>query len=214
MRPEAFECVDVTSGVDGLPFLSQQSSSQSASIFKLALLSTLAAAVVLPQLGWAIEAVAHAQTRSLIMARPLLAFELGLAVCFWIALFGWPLRRLVGNLNRRRDVVITRECVAVKDAKSFSQRVWTSPLRDYQGIAHHIRTSLGTTRHELILVHPDHGRSVLLMVGEHISEADISRFTRLLGLPEIGAAELYRLRRTASPTGSDPVWHETLATAA
>lgn len=214
MRPEAFECVDVTSGIDGLPLLSQQSSSKSAGILHLGFLTGLAAAVVLPQLYWAVQAVSQAETRALIIARPLLAFELGLAVCFWIALFGWPLKRLAGNLNWRRDVVITHERVAVRDEKTFSQRVWTAPLRDYIGIAHHIRTSLGTTRHELILVHPDGDRSVLLMVAEHIAEADVARFTRLLGLPEVRAGELYRLRRAVPPAAVTAVEPEILAAAA
>ena len=157
MRPEAFEVVDVMSGVEGLPLLSQQSSSKSAGIMRLGLLSSLAAAVVLPQLALAAHALSMATTRALIMDKPLLAIELALAICFWIALFGWPLKRLICNLNWHRDVVITRERVAVHDDKTFGKHVWTASLQDYQGVAHHIRTSLGTTRHEPPVCH--RGRS-------------------------------------------------------
>ena len=114
MRPEAFEIVDVTSGVEGLPLLSQQSSSRPAGILNLALLSSLAAVVVIPQLALAVHALSMAPTRALIVARPLLALELAIAICFWIGIFGWPLKRLISKLNWRRDVVITRERVAVR----------------------------------------------------------------------------------------------------
>ena len=214
MRPEAFEIVDVTSGVEGLPLLSQQSSSRPAGILNLALLSSLAAVVVIPQLALAVQALSMAPTRALIVARPLLALELAIAICFWIGIFGWPLKRLISNLNWRRDVVITRERVAVRDDKTFGPRVWTASLREYQGVAHHIRTSLGATRHELVLVHPNSERSVLLMVAEHISESDVRRFTRLLGLPEVSAAELYRLRRLATAETIDVNEPERLAVAA
>ena len=195
MRPEAFETVDVRSGPEGLPLQSSQQSSRRSGIVRLTLLTGLAAAVVLPQLALAVHAIALPGSRAMILAHPMLALDLALAIGFWIALFSWPLKRLAGRVNWRREIEISDGCVAVHDHKAFSYRAWSAPLKSYSGIAHHMRASLSGTRHELILVHPERDRSVLLMVSEHISTADIARFSSVLGLPEVSAKELYGRRR-------------------
>ena len=195
MRPEAFESVDILSEGTALPLLSRQSSPWSASLFHLALMTGLAGSVVLPQLALALQAMSVPDTRHMILANPLFAAELVLAIGFWIALFAWPLKRLAVRLNWRRELEITPERVAVKDHKAFGQSVWNVPLNSYLGVAHHVRTSLSGTRHELILMHPERQRSVLLMVSEHISAADIAYFSRMLQLPEVSAKDLYALPR-------------------
>ena len=195
MRPEAFESVEVLSDGSALPMRSRQSSPWSSGLFHLALMTGLAGSVVLPQLTLAIQAMTVPDTRNLILSNPLFATELALAIGFWIALFAWPLKRLAVRLNWRRELEITPESVAVKDHKAFSQNVWKAPLNSYLGIAHHVRSSLSGTRHELILMHPQKHRSVLLMVSEHISAADIARFCQLLQLPEVSATDLYALPR-------------------
>ena len=200
MRPEAFESVEVLSESSALPMRSRQSSPWSSSLFHLALMTGLAGSVVVPQLTLALKAMAAPDTRSLILSNPLFATELVLAIGFWIALFAWPLKRLAVRLNWRRELEITPESVAVKDHKAFSQHVWNAPLNSYLGIAHHVRTSLSGTRHELILMHPQKDLSVLLMVSEHISAADIARFSKLLQLPEVSAIDLYALPRLRQPS--------------
>lgn len=205
MRPEAFDRVELMGGAETFPLLSQQSSSKQASIFNLALMSVLAAAVVLPQLALAVHALARADTRALILANPLLALDMVLAMAVWLALFGWPLKRLVAGLNWQRNVEITPEAVAVRDDGIFGPAAWSAPLKDYTGIAHHVRTTLGTARHELILVHPERNRSVLLLACEHICESDVRRFCRLLGLPEVPARELYRLGKPVTVVSAEPL---------
>lgn len=195
MRPEAFESVEVLSEGSALPMRSSQSSPWSSSLFHLALMTGLAGSVVLPQLTLALQAMTVTETRNLILSNPLFATELALAIGFWIALFAWPLKRLAVRVNWRRELEITPESVAVKDHKAFSQNAWNAPLNSYLGIAYHVRTSLSGIRHELILMHPQKHRSVLLMVSEHISAADIARFSALLQLPEVSAKDLYALPR-------------------
>jgi hypothetical protein len=203
MRPLAFDNVDVEFGNEGVPFRSSQQSSRWPSIIRLALLSCLAAAILLPQLTLAVHAIALPDTRAIIFAHPLLALDLLLAIGLWIGLFGWPLKRLAAHINSRRDIEIAEGQVSVQDRKSFSEKTWSAPLKSYSGIAHHLRTSLTGTRHELILVHPEPQRSVLLMVSEHISASDIARFSRILGLPEVSPRELYSARRP-QPASHEP----------
>ncbi len=194
MRPEAFECVDMASSNGALPLRSSQRFSVSSSRVRLILLAGLAAAVGGPQLVLAGYALASAEIRAAILSRPVVAFELAAAMVFWIGLFALPLMALLQRLAWRRDVEITSRDVAVSDSRSFGGGAWTAPLASYTGVAHHLRTSLSGTRHEMVLEHPDSARSVLLMVTEHISEADVARMSRLLGLPPVPARELYRLR--------------------
>lgn len=195
MRPETFERVDVTSGPDSLPLRSVQGAATAPSLMHLALLSCLAAAVVLPQLGLAGYALLSDEIRPMILQRPLVAFQLAAAMLFWIALFSWPLRGLYTRLTWKRSVEITSDRVSVADSRSFASSTWSAPLQSYKGVAHHVRSSLSGTRHELVLVHPDADRSVLLMAGVHLSDADVNRMMRLLNLPQVAPAELYRLRR-------------------
>ncbi len=179
MRPEAFESVELLSAAGEFPIQSSQTSKRWSEIIRLSLLSILAGAVVLPQIALAVYALSNPETRALILDRPVMTVELAFALVFWIGLFAWPLRRLHARVNGRRKVEISRWNVAVRDEKLLNTETWTAPLASYTGIAHHVRASLSGSRHELMLVHPERSRSVLLMISEHISEADIQRFSRL-----------------------------------
>lgn len=194
MRPEAFERVEVTAGPEMLPFRSVQDAATAPSLMRLTLFSCLAVIGVVPQLGLAGFALTSPDIRLIILERPMVAVQLAVGMVFWLALFAWPLRSLFARLTWRRTVEISRHEVSVADTRSFGNTVWTAPLRSYKGVAHHIRSSMSGTRHELVLVHDDAKRSVLLMTAPVIADADIARMTRLLDLPQITAAEMYGLR--------------------
>lgn len=187
MRPEAFERVELLSAAGEFPIQTSQTSKRWSEIIRLAFLAGLAGVIVLPQIALAAFTLSNDETRALILERPLMTAELTVAMAFWIGLFVWPLRRLHARVNGRRNVEISKLSVAVRDEKLLSTETWTAPLASYTGVAHQVRASLSGSRHELILVHPDRARIVLLMVSEHISDADVQRFTRLLGLPQIAA---------------------------
>lgn len=206
MRSQVFEFVDVSSGSEGFPLRSSQGAARASSLLHLALVSALAAVVVVPQFGLAGYALSSPDIRQSIFGSPLVAFQLVVAMLFWVGLFAWPLRGLFARLTWRRSVEITRETVAVSDTRPLGDSQWTAPLSAYTGVAHHIRSSLSGTRHELVLVHPDPRRSVLLMTAEHVSDADVARMTRLLGLPQVAATELYRLTKRKSPLPSPRAW--------
>lgn len=198
MRPEAFECVDVTSGFDAFPLRSQQGVPRSPGFLHLGLLSSLAALVVLPQIGLAGYALASSEIRQMIAGQPLVAFQLAAALAFWIGIFAWPLNGLINRLTCRRAVEITRDQVSVTDTRANGCSTWSEPLAAYRGVAHHIRSSLAGTRHELVLVHSDARRSVLLTTADQITDADIGRMTRLLRLPQVPASEMYATAKRIS----------------
>jgi hypothetical protein len=206
MRPEAFERIDVAAGGENLPLRSVHCAARASSLMHLISLSCLAAAVVGPQLWLAGYAVLSDDIRPVILGRPLIAFQLAVAILFWVGLFAWPLRRLYTRLMHSRSVEITSDSVSVAESRSFASTTWTAPLQSYTGIAHHIRSSLAGTRHELVLVHPDAARSVLLMTAAHLSDGDISRMTRLLNLPQIAAGALYRPRQRQGFDAKRMVW--------
>lgn len=209
MRPQFFDFADVSSETDAstsaLPLRSRQGAATAPSLMSFVLLSLLAAAVVLPQLGLAGYALLTPDIRQMIADRPLVAFQVAVAMLFWVALFAWPIRGLFARLTWRRNVEITSENVAVSDTRPFGDSQWTAPLSAYKGVAHHIRSSLSGTRQELVLVHPDSRRSVLLMTAPLITEADIAAMTRLLGRPQIAASELYPLAKR-SPADPSLTW--------
>lgn len=191
MRPETFQRVVLADGFSAFPLRSEQSAATMPSLMYLAFMSVLAAVVVLPQLGLASYALFTPDIRQMVLDRPMVTFQLAIALIFWIALFAWPLRGLLDRLTCRRAVEITHENVAVSDQRAFGDTQWTAPLSAFKGVAHHMRSSLSGTRHELVLVHPDADRSVLLMAADNISDAEIGRMTRLLNLPQVPAIELY-----------------------
>ena len=57
-----------------------------------------------------------------------------------------------------------------------------------------MRASLSGTRHELILVHPERDKCVLLSVAPRTTQAEVDRVATLLGHKEIPPSELYRFK--------------------
>jgi hypothetical protein len=75
------------------------------------------------------------------------------------------------------------------------------------GLAHHIRASLSGARHEIVLVHPDRARSVLLAFDAQVREADLKAMAAQLGLPVVPASLIYGGRLAVV----HPVPHATVA---
>ena len=74
---------------------------------------------------------------------------------------------------------------------------WHSPLSEFRGIAHRIAASLSGTRHELILLHGNGRRSVMVAAKDVLTPAEVARVAKLLGQREIPAVALYQ-RSTAT----------------
>lgn len=191
MLRDTFEVVLDPAGLDALPLRSAPHTPARSSLLGLFALTALAAVVLVPQIALAGYALLTPDIRQSILDQPVAAAQLAIALTFWIALFSWPLKRLLNRITRRRDVEIAQDCVVVRDQHIFGHKEWSAPLRSYRGVAHHIRSSLAGTSHELVLVHSDPAKTVVLMTAPQITDADTSRLTALLGLPQVAPSEIY-----------------------
>ena len=87
----------------------------------------------------------------------------------------------------------------------FGSTAWSVPLASYSGIAHHVRASLSGLRHELILVHPDPAKNLLVAVADRIPQATLDRAKALLRLPEVPAKSLYMRGGDVTTNWTEPV---------
>lgn len=129
------------------------------------------------------------------MQQPATAVQLGLALIVAIAFVAMPLRRLIRTAQLPRRIVISATTVnAASDAHGTP--AWSEPLSAYRGIAHHIRSSLSGAQHEIVLVHPDLSRSVILQAAPRIDQSQLDAMAALLNVGEVPARALYEGRRT------------------
>ena len=172
-----------------LPVTFTLTTSRSSAVVKLLMLAPMMVilAVPLTLIG------AHAQhpALSLMLGNPIAALQILTGLIVWVALFIWPLKRIVGCMGARREVSIDGGKVAVSDSSPFGDASWSAPLATYRGIAHHIRASLSGNRHELVLVHADPAKNVVLSISDRISQTTFERAKSLLNLPEVPAKDLY-----------------------
>lgn len=107
-----------------------------------------------------------------------------------------PLRAAVARLTRRRAVVSFADGrVQVEEHGLMGTRRWSARTTEFKGIAHHVRATLSGARHELILVHADPGKDILLQIAARPADLMLDGFARVIGVSEIPARELYGRRR-------------------
>jgi hypothetical protein len=143
--------------------------------------------------------------RATVAQHPLLGLEVLVAFAFWAYLLGVPLKRLVERLGATRAVDIDGASVLVFESGHFRAWSWSAPLGSYAGVAHHVRASVSGTRHELILVHPEREKSVLLSLADKMPQSEVDRVARLLGHKIIPPSEIYRFK-APWPRISLPAW--------
>ncbi len=197
MGPEAFDRVVTRTAPGELPLRVELTNDTWRRLPGIALLFGLAGLIGAPQAALAIYA--------LNAASPLIGLELGLGFILLIGLVWWPLRLGITRLAQRRTVEISRDHVFVTDRHLLGDISWSAPISEFAGVAHHLRSSLSGIRHELVLVHPERRRSLILRVSEKISERDLDDMRRLLLTPEVAPLALYQPRRTvARPAANRP----------
>lgn len=189
MRAAAFETILPHGPITVLPLNLTQTPSHSSPFLLLALALPAALGVLTPY--WLIATHA-AHDSSLLFERVETTLLLGCALLIWMFLFGWPIVRRAWQIGIHRTVTIARDAISVRDEGPFGQKSWRQPLGAYRGIAHHVRSSLSGTRHELLLIHPDPTRTLLLRAADKISQAEIDELTVLLGCREIAPQVFYR----------------------
>lgn len=193
MQQQSPEHVEISGEAYRLPITLRQSEPKLARLPGLLLMSTLAALIVVPQIGLAVYALASAELRAALAAHPIAAIELAVAFTFWAGLVCWPLRNIILAMASDRIIDIRNGEVMVVDRTPFSTHGWRMPLVTYSGITVHLRTSLSSVLREVVLVHPDPRRSVILAMAEQIGKREILELCRILGLP---------LLRPDAPTGT------------
>jgi hypothetical protein len=191
MHRQVFDLIEVSGPFGDLPFTMRQSNSKLAKLPGLLLMSILAALIILPQLGFAVYALASEDVRLALARHPAAAIELALALVFWVGLILWPLKNILIALMSDRFVDIRNGEVTVVDQTPFWTTHWQAPLASFEGLALHTRTSLSGARQEAILVHPNKSRSIIVWAAERITGAEFDRLCQALRLLPVPAARLY-----------------------
>jgi hypothetical protein len=191
MPQAAFDVVVSDPKFSTLPLSTDQAASGApggikALVLLLALVTLLLPALVLT--AFAVPVLAMATQN------PTAAVQALIGIGMSLLLLAVPARRLIHRFGRGRRITIDRGIITVSERSALRSRVWSTPLAEYRGLAHHVRANLSGLRHELILVHSDRARSVLLHTADHISETTLAQAAALLHLPRVPAAELYRFR--------------------
>ena len=197
MPPAASAKAAPVAAFDELPFTFTEQSSRAAAALLILLVFPLLAVVVAPLV--LILVFAAADFVHAVADKPFEIALLILGLTALVAAFLVPTHRLIRRLWMTSTVRIVPDRVIVSEHGLLSSRVWSAPLSDFSGIAHHVRASLSGVRHELILVHQDRRQTVLLHTAERISQATIEQAAALFGAQQLPARELYRVTRTATP---------------
>jgi hypothetical protein len=189
MRAVAFETILPNAPIDALPLTLVQTPSRSSPLLWLGLALPAALAVLAP---YTMIAAHAALDHTMLFERTAATVQIGLALVLWTLVFCLPIVRRTQLMATRRHVTINKGVVAVTDYGWLGNRIWSQPLTAYRGIAHHVRSSLAGTRHELLLVHPDPARSIMLRAASTIGQAEIDTVGNLLGCREIAPQVFYR----------------------
>jgi len=190
-----------------LPVRLMATCSQREAAVLLILAVPAALAVALGSMTLLVHAASAPGARAVLAQHPALGLEIVAGLAFWGCLLGLPLKRLFHRLAVRRTVEIGDGTVRVTEGGHFRTWAWSMPLSAYSGVAHHVRASLSGTRHELILVHPERQKSVLLSLSSRISQGEVDRVAALLGHKEVPPSALYRFKKLWRGI-SQPAWRE------
>jgi len=195
-----FDRVTPATALERLPIHLEQSTSHVSVALKVLLLVPALAGLAVPLALLGAHAMAEPTAFTMLTDHPMTAFQVGLGLSLWCALFVWPLRMVLARAGATRVIDITADMVHVTDRGPLRTSTWSEPLGCYRGVAHCVRSSLSGVRHEMILVHADPRRHVLLAAAPSMPQSLLTRMTSLLDLPEIPARNLYapELRRTAT----------------
>jgi hypothetical protein len=193
MRVAIYDRVEPSIPAD-LPLRLNQSCSQRAAALLLVLVVPAVAAMGYASLMLVHEALFAPAARAIVAQHPALGLEVVVAIGFWIYLLVLPIRRLSNRMTLTRTVEIDARSVTVTEGGYLRTWTWSAPLGSFAGVAHHLRATLSGTRHELILVHPERDKSVLLSLADSMSQREVERVAQLLGQKEIPSSELYRFR--------------------
>jgi hypothetical protein len=149
--------------------------------------------VLLAPAGFAAYLVLREHPALLAERDPFAFAALAAQPALWLLLCGLALMSIVPRLARKRVVTITPEHVSALETGLTGTGAWRLPTASYRGIAHHVRATAGVVSHEIILIHDDPRRSVLLHTAPMVSQSSLDHYCSLLRLPLVPARAVYRL---------------------
>ena len=202
MTAKTTEVREPVSAFDQLPVRNERCPSLPSVVFDLCLLAAAVTGLASLLTIAVTHAVAEPRALTVLSNRPLAAAQglFGLAVL--LVIVGLPVRRLLRRVGARRIVEVDSAVVRVTETTLWGTRQWEEPLARYRGVAHHVRASLSGLSHELVLVHENAAKNVVMAEAHRITHATIERAKTLLGLPELPARELYARSAGGLPAGT------------
>lgn len=198
MRIAAIDRIEVSVTTQGIPVEFQQHPAKLKAAALIALSTAAIATMLAPPTLIAIDLVNSPHALAALIERPMSTVLLAVGVMVCLALLYFPLRAGLSRLGSGSNVRLEHGMVTVDDFGLTGSRRWSLPFNQFCGVSHHIRATLSGPRHEIILVHPDRSKDVLLQLGNRAPEPGADHFARLLGLPEVHAKELYGRRTIQS----------------
>lgn len=151
----------------------------------LAALVLVAAALLSPFYMIATTALADQALRDAVSTRPLAILQILTGLAFWLVLLGFPIYRLLNTLTRSRTIEVAGGRVTVVDRAFGEETTWSAPMSEFLGVAPFLRASLSGVRHELVLVHPDRARSLMIAMAPRLMQSEVDHVSAALGLPEL-----------------------------
>jgi hypothetical protein len=151
----------------------------------MAVLFPVVIALLYPFLMVGVHISSDPAARAVVAERPLIAVELMTGLAALGAIFGWPLVKLALSVIAQRRIEIADGLVTTAERGILGAHTWTEPLSAYVGLAHRVRTSISGVSHELVLVHPQAARSIVIGVAPRLTQEDLEDAARLFGLAEI-----------------------------
>lgn len=194
-----------------LPVRIEQSSTPFSTVAQTVALAVLALLIAAPFAMLLVHLPDDPTSSGLLAEKPGSVARVALGLALWCGLLGWPAGRLLARLGRRRTVTISAGLVAVTEDGPLGRTLWSEPVDRYLGIAHHIRSSVSGNRHELILVHPDRRRSVLLAAAARITQAETDAAAFALAVVELPARALYERNARSYPVAVPTEFHSQAA---
>lgn len=111
----------------------------------------------------------------------------------WSLLASLPVKILGSRLGLTRRVLVDARRVLIIERSLRGLTKLRCQTSAFRGVAHVVRATLNGTHHEIVLVHDDPRRSILLMTAPVISQSQIDELRAKLGLPEVPAREMFKI---------------------
>ncbi len=198
MRISDIETVDSTFGDNNRLMRIEQRPSRFSAVFFLLLLVPATLALMIPVLMLAVTAVAEPASRAMIASQPMAVVQTTAGLIVWALLWGIPASRFFNRLGLRRSIEIDGSLVRVTDRSMSGTSSWSAELSEFIGIAHHVRASLSGSRHELILVHENADKSLLVHACALVTDRQTADFAAQLNQCVVPGSALYAFSRRSS----------------